>query len=203
MNLLTQDRQLIPEVYRIRPIQKQFSHPKPRPFIIQPEDPSYRLVPLTKGIVAMVDTEDYERISVHLWQAHWSKITQTFYAQRAARPIEPGGKQICVSMHREVMLVADGKFFVDHRERSETLDNRKANLRIADVSQNGCNSKISRNNRSGFKGVYFHKKNRVWCAVVRRTGTSRFLGCFPTPEAAYAAYVKAAKELHGEFYCAG
>lgn len=199
MNLTEQDPQPLPSLYREHEIKKCFSHPKTRPEITQPSDEPYRYIALTKNQVAIVDIEDYERLARYSWQAHWSKDTQTYYAQRGAPRLDGKHGQMYVSMHRQIMAVEDRHILVDHRNRSETLDNRKENLRIADRSQNGANSKISKNNKSGFKGVYYHKANNKWAAHIRSVNGRKFLGLFATPEDAHAAYCKAAAELFGEF----
>lgn len=174
-----------------------YSHPKPRPIVIQPDDPSYKLIPLTKGQVALVDAEDYERLSIYYWQAHWSKITETYYAQRAAR--SGSGKGVHVSMHREIMGVTDRQILVDHKSRDLTLDNRKQNLRIATRSQNGWNSKIQRNSRSGVKGVYWNSTSGKWIASVTVNYKHRHLGSFSTKEEAAIARREAALATYGEF----
>jgi hypothetical protein len=47
------------------------------------------------------------------------------------------------------------------------------------------------------KGV--SRCGRGWRATTRKNGRIRYLGIFPTPKAAHAAYVKAARKLFGEF----
>jgi hypothetical protein len=107
-------------------------------------------------------------------------------------------------VHREVLgLKQDDPRKGDHRFH-RTLDNRKivdgkVNLRIATVGQNSMNSRRHRDNRSGFKGVSFHKGSGKWQARIRKNGTQIFLGTYETPETAYAAYCDAANTHHGEF----
>ncbi len=185
------------DVYPVFEAQKCFSHPKKRIEIEQPIGENYRFIPLTKGQIAIVDLKHYDRLSKYCWQAHWSKDTQTFYAQRAGPNAE--GKRVCISMHREVMGVSDRHTLVDHRERSKTLDNREENLRIATRTENGWNSKIRKSNRSGVKGIYLHKANKTWCAKISLNGKGKYLGSFATKELASAAYQAAIKEHYGEF----
>ena len=52
---------------------------------------------------------------------------------------------------------------------------------------------------TGYKGVTFHKRDKAWQAQIRVNGKCKYLGFFKTPELAYAAYCKAAKELYGDF----
>lgn len=86
--------------------------------------------------------------------------------------------------------------FVDHRNMNG-LDCRRENLRAATKSQNTRNSRLRRNNRSGFKGVT--ETSKGWRAQCRFDGRNHHLGYFDTPEEAHAAYFAAACEHAGEF----
>lgn len=43
-------------------------------------------------------------------------------------------------------------------------------------------------NKSGYKGVYYKKDNRKWCASISYYGITKFLGYFDTPEEGGIAY---------------
>jgi HNH endonuclease len=105
--------------------------------------------------------------------------------------------------HRLAWLYIYGKFPVgqlDHKNRKRA-DNRIANLRESNQNQNMANSKRHSDNRSGLKGVT--KLKTSWMAQIARNGKNVYLGCFGTPEAAYAAYCRAGKQLHGKFFHSG
>lgn len=77
-------------------------------------------------------------------------------------------------------------------------DNRWCNLRPCTNMQNqynrkGC-SKLGR-----LKGALYDKKAGRWYSMIRHGGKRTYLGTFPNEQAAHEAYVRAAKELHGEF----
>ena len=78
-------------------------------------------------------------------------------------------------------------------------DNRMSNLRLATRSQNSRNSKVSKNNKCGLKGVCFEKYTGRWKAQIYFDGQNRNLGRFNTKESAHAAYIMAALKHHGEF----
>lgn len=84
---------------------------------------------------------------------------------------------------------------VDHVDRNRA-NNRIRNLRLATHSQQQQNKrKLS----SLPKGVAKHGKK--FRATIRKDNKIHYLGVFPTPEGAGAAYVAAAMELFGGFAC--
>lgn len=90
------------------------------------------------------------------------------------------------------------KQFLDHID-GDRLNNRIENLREASPTENSRNAKIRKDNTTGFKGVSLFKRSGRYAAVICDQGKNHFLGHFNTPEEAGAAYVNAARELHGEF----
>jgi hypothetical protein len=158
-----------------------------------------RYISLTQGQKALVWESDFIPLSQYLWYAKWSPDTQTFYACRVA--VCADGKKRQVFMHREIIGVepGDGRT-VDHVEPSETLDNRRSNLRIATQGQQCCNQRIQRNNTSGYKGVSLNKRTRKFYAHIQADGQLICLGYRDCArDAYYDLYVPAALKLHGEF----
>lgn len=87
---------------------------------------------------------------------------------------------------------------IDHINCDKT-DNRISNLRLASPSENKRNTKVYKNNKSGFKGVFWGKSAKSWVARIGVSGSQIHLGKFNSPEEAHAAYCKASKMYHGEF----
>jgi hypothetical protein len=78
-------------------------------------------------------------------------------------------------------------------------DNRWCNLRLAERSQNLMNRAKTSANTSGLKGVSFMQDRGEYRASIGIGGQHANLGDYATAEEAHAAYVKAARRLHGEF----
>ena len=90
-------------------------------------------------------------------------------------------------------------FFVDHIN-NDSLDNRRANLRLATAVQNACNrKKISSETSSKHIGIYFEKRTGRWTAKIRANGKRLWLGRFTSEIDAAKAYDAAAQKYHGEF----
>lgn len=116
-------------------------------------------------------------------------------------------RRMCLA-HRVAWAIYHGDWpehQIDHIN-GDPSDNRISNLRHSTQSQNMGNRKISKNNRSGYKGVRKRTDCDRWEAAIEMTGSagrrnrkSRYLGSFKTPQQAHAAYVAAAKEYFGEF----
>lgn len=152
-------------------------------------------IPLSRGKFAIVDDEDFEELSKYKWHYHPHSFNpQKGYAARGVMVLK--NKERKLFMHRQIMGPSDSR--VDHRNR-DTLDNRKQNLRFATSSQNSCNAGISRGNTTGFKGVSFFKRYRLFTARIKVLGVSNFLGYFDSAEEAGEAYRIASASLHGEF----
>lgn len=148
-----------------------------------------REIKLTQNKYALVDDEDYEYLNKFTWSC--SKNKNTYYAVR-----EKLKKRIWI--HRTIMSCPDGKF-IDHINRNG-LDNRKENLRVCTQSQNSHNSRIRKDNKSGIKGVYWHKINKKWIARIGVNSKLKHLGVFSDKLEAKNAYNTAAKNYFAELY---
>ena len=105
-------------------------------------------------------------------------------------------------MHRVIMARIAGRELgrhelVDHIN-GDRLDNRRANLRLVTNHENGHNrADLNRNNTTGYRGVYPCTNSRKWMAVITVNRQRRYLGVYPTAEAAALAYDQAAAALVG------
>lgn len=161
-------------------------------------------VRLTQDQHALIDEDDFERVSKHKWFAiqSFSEYETVFYARAKI-----GGR--AVSLHRFIFGLSGPHHYVDHINH-DTLDCRKANLRSVDKFQSAQNRRVrARKNpakyHSRFKGVFasISRAGKLlgWKSQIRHNNKRYHLGQFPTEEQAAEAYDKKAKELHGDFAC--
>jgi hypothetical protein len=149
-------------------------------------------IPLTRGHIALVDDEDYERLAPLKWCALVKEDGRAY----AVHYKVVAGKVTATKMHR---LLCAGEL-VDHKN-GNGLDNRKENLRSATKNQNMWNRR-SFVSKSGFKGVSLDTsvfRTKPWRAVIYQYGKRQTLGHFADPKEAARAYDEAAATLYGEF----
>lgn len=150
-------------------------------------------ISLSKGHVAIVDDEDFERLSKHKWYAD-VKTSDQIYA-KTSRFLGADRK---VYLHRLVAGATHRHEYVDHID-GNTLNNQKQNLRICTNAQNISNGKSHKGSISRFKGVTFCKEKRKWASAIGVNYKTIHLGRFENETDAALAYNEGAKKYHGEF----
>jgi hypothetical protein len=143
-------------------------------------------IPLSNGMVAVVDDLDHEELSKFIW--HFSGG----YAVRKI-PTAP----FSISMHREIIGAEAGQE-VDHRNW-DGLFNCRENLRICTHAENQSNRGPNSRNSTGYKGVSPHKATGKFQAKIVHNLRPIHLGYFDDAESAARAYDEAALQYHGSF----
>lgn len=133
----------------------------------------------------------------------------TKYANKPAGSISKGGyrninlKSKTIGAHRILYMlyhnttIPDG-LQVDHEDENKR-NNTFKNLRLATQEQNCCNTSISKNNTSGYKGVCFDIQCNKFRSYIKIGTIRKHLGTFNTAEEAHDAYKAASVKYHGEF----
>ena len=138
--------------------------------------------------MALVDDADYELVSRYRWTVNEPK--RVAYAQTSMR--RP--RRTTISMHALIM----GQPGIDHVNLNG-LDNRRANLRPATLSQNGANRRSAVGSTSRFKGVSWYSRYGCWTAHIMVNKHARNLGNFADEIEAARAYDVAALAAWGEY----
>jgi len=87
---------------------------------------------------------------------------------------------------------------IDHINHIRT-DNRIANLRVCDRTENAHNGQSHKGSSSRYLGVSLMARDQVWVSQIYVDGTQRYLGRFQAEMDAAAAYDLAAKKHFGVF----
>jgi hypothetical protein len=170
-------------------------------------------IPLTRGKVALIDDEDFDRVSQYTWFCRAEGYAARGYVAGYRDPTQPHSKNsnqiIKIEyLHRFLMKPPDG-MTVNHINGNR-LDDRRCNLRICTKMESSRNRKavtpgLGRKRRgrwSKFKGVcYLRGKENVsrWRAQIHVGGRVFYGGHHRTAEEAARAYDRLAIQYFGEF----
>jgi len=139
---------------------------------------------------ALVDDEDFERLSKFNWFVAGSSIGRNNDSHRGRH------KNKRISLASEIMNKPNLMF--DHKDR-DGFNNRKSNLRVCNYTQNNVNRAKRKGTSSIYKGVSLNKKSNRWDVFIRISGKSTRVGETYTEECAGKVYDFYAKKQFGEF----
>lgn len=161
-----------------------------------------KLVPLTRGLFAIVRACDWPLVQPWNWYAQASEDRCGYYA---CRRFKENGKRVTVYMHRFLLGLGDDDPRIGEHRSGDGLDNRlyegeAGNLRLANRSQNLQNAQLRGDNKSGYKGVSWCRQMRQFRACIKIDGKQVCLGYRPIAKEAHEElYVPAALRHHGKF----
>ena len=144
---------------------------------------------LNNGAIAIINKEDLAKVSGFNWVWNYKTGVVTFHNKKT------------LYLHR-VIMDCPKELVVDHIDHNK-LNNTRANLRVCSQSQNSKNRKKSKNNTSGYKGVYYDNRPggliKRWVAQIKVSRKVKKLGRFLTAVEAAKKYDEFAKVYFGNF----
>lgn len=158
-------------------------------------DGEYGIGYTSKGEEFWFDLEDHDKIKNYCWYL-------TGHGYFKARTLKSDNyKTDKIYLHRVIMDAKDGEI-VDHihHDKNEcNYDNRKSNLRFVGYVENGMNTVVFKNNKSGCKGVFYNKRYNKWEARICVNKKNIYLGRYSILEDAIMARRKAEQQYYGEY----
>jgi hypothetical protein len=159
-----------------------------------------------KGLIleTCFDADDLEKIiKLDLsWHLKWDNKTQSYYVKATESYIDTATnkrKQRTIHLHRIIVGVVNNLLYVDHINH-DTLDNKKANLRITNKRENMCNRpKPNTNNSSGYRNVTYEKQTKKWIVQLQIDGKNTKLGSFEDVHDAGRYAKEKRSEIYGEY----
>lgn len=147
-----------------------------------------------RGHHVLIDAADWPLVEGFNWKVEDRSGFPRVCAQNKSRR---GGWPTTVYIYRIIMGASPGQH-VDH-VNGDTLDNRRANLRLASPSQNGANRNVCKN-KTGFRGVSRTRaKSSRWIGETMKDRRHHRTGPYDTIVEAARAYDALAIKVHGEF----
>jgi len=131
----------------------------------------------SKGEGFIIDLEDYNDVSKYTWHMNHGYV------------VSSNVKGEWTQLHRFIMKAKD-KEIVDHIFHKK-FDNRKSQLRICTVQENGLNRSAT--------GYTKDKAKNKYVASITFNREKIYLGCYNAEDEARLAYCTKAIELFGEF----
>lgn len=153
-------------------------------------------IPLSRGHVAIVSDEDYERTTSIKWYAE-PKVSTSGRVQWYGRGRDRTNGRKLVYLHVFLTGKTDG-FEIDHID-ANGLNCTRENMRLATPAENGRNKRVQHNSKSGFKGVSRRTDTGKWRARVMLDGKVYALITTDDREFAARVYDVGAFYLHGTF----
>ena len=137
-----------------------------------------------------VSKDGYARTTIH---ANQLKILNETFGLGIEPKYKKGTNTVSIetNAHRIIMGATDSKIQVDHINGNK-LDNRKQNLRICTHEQNMWNRGPLKNNKSGYKGVGWSKREKKYQVVIQANNKQVWIGYFDDLKRAARAYDRAA-----------
>lgn len=138
---------------------------------------------LSNGEKFIIDLEDFDLVYEYNWKLdpNGYVISKEHITQKTIR------------LHS---LLKPQYIEVDHKNQNK-LDNRKNNLREVTRQENVRNRPISKNNTSGFTGVYWSKKDQSWYSQITVDGRNIHLGYAKSKKEAIISRLRAELKYFG------
>lgn len=165
-------------------------------------------MPESKGLPPLEELKKHFRYDPYTGYLYWIRKTsdksrvkigkKAGYVKKDNQYVKVGFKGCEYAAHRIAFYMYYG--FIDNKKEIDHIngvryDNRISNLRLVTSQKNARNMHISKNNKSNFNGVNWHKAAKKWQARIYHEGVRIDLGRYDKKEDA----IKARKQAEIEY----
>lgn len=151
-------------------------------------------------IEVLVDIDDYQKIKNRYWHTHWREDLNNHYvaSNRYIGVFNGKVKSQTIYLHNYIMKPPKG-MVVDHINHN-TIDNRKSNLRLVNMSDNAKNRKGRNiNNTTGYRNVSYDKTNKTYVVQLQINGKNKVFGRFKDVHEAGRVAREMREKYYGEY----
>ncbi|KIP28272.1 AP2/ERF family transcription factor [Bacillus thuringiensis] len=149
-------------------------------------------ISLQNDMLAIVDDEDYERVS----QYNWSYFIHSGTQIRIQRYFD-NKKKLSETLQSFILNQNSKEMIITFLDGNQ-LNFQKDNLKITDAKYISQKRKGNRNSTSKYKGVSWDKIRKKWMSSIKNNEQTMYLGRYDSENDAALAYNKAAIEIFGE-----
>jgi hypothetical protein len=142
-----------------------------------------------------------------IWKVTLSN--RAFVGKKAGSFRKDGYTFVCVNkkrygIHQIIFAMHNGYIpkEIDHIDGNPS-NNKIENLREANRAENAQNQKLTSKNKSGVKGVSWHKGAKKWVVQLMSNRVHKYIGLFEDLELAELVSIEAKDKYHKEFACHG
>lgn len=151
-------------------------------------------IPLKNGMFAIVDDEDYERVSKHSWYVGINN-NKRFEVYRCIEQ----GKPTHERLSRFIFNLESSDNRIVAFKNKNNLDHRKENLIICTKKENAHMRRGDMNSSSKYKGVYWETRRSKWRILIQVAGKKIHLGYSDSEDEAAKIYNRASLEYFGKY----
>jgi hypothetical protein len=152
-----------------------------------------QFIELSQDQIAVLDDEDFTRLSIFHWSYRGERNGRPGYA---VRHVKDGKQYRSVYLHREVagaVLPGHEVVFLN----GDRLDCRRVNLRaVTKEEARRLHRRARSNSASGIKGLTYNPRAHTWSVDIICQGKERRVGTFLTQKEATDAYQEALQNDH-------
>lgn len=166
-------------------------------------DEYYEMTVNNSDSIYKISKEDYEFAKNRNWFALKGARNEYLASKKTVE-----GKRVNIYYHNLLLKEEIESLYkkknlafmpVSDHINGNVYDNRRSNLRVASISENNINKPLQANNESGFVGIGWHTRDKVWTVSISLNNKHHHLGNYYYLRNAVKSRVNAENKYFGEY----